>query len=276
MVLSCMFRVPRALLVVCWTVAAIFGLAGRAWAEDRVARLSDQLARSGDFRVRTQAALALGATKSKRAITPLCHGLRDPSAAVRAASAAALGKLALGGRDCLAQQLPGETSPSVKTVIKRSLARLGEEQGQKPAFTATTKFYVAVEVTYKTGRSGDGVAQLVRGGLTKAAAELPEFALAPANQPLVAARQTLADHPKVRGFLLSAQVHKPTYAGKALTIRLDVAIITLPDKNLKGTLPVNVTMQGVGARDAEAEDELIQSAAKRAMEKFAQNAERIR
>jgi len=76
--------------------------------------------------------------------------------------------------------------------------------------------------------------------------------------------------------LLSAQVHKPSYAGKALTVRLDVAIITLPDKNLKGTLPVNVTMQGVGARDAEAEDELIQSAAKRAMEKFAQNAERIR
>jgi hypothetical protein len=271
-----MVRLSRALLVVGWTVAALLGLAGRARAEDRVAHLSEQLAKSGDFRVRTQAALALGATKSKRAITPLCRGLADSSAAVRAASAAALGKLALGGRDCLAQQLPGETSPSVKRVIKRSLARLGEEQGEKPAFTAATRFYVAVEISDKTGRSGDGVAQLVRGGLSKAAAELPQFALAPARQPLVAARQTLADHPQVRGFLLSAQVHKPSYAGRALTVRLDVAIITLPDKNLKGTLPVNVTMQGVGARDAEAEDELIQSAAQRAMEKFAQNAERIR
>jgi hypothetical protein len=271
-----MFWRSRALLVVCWTVVALLGLRGRAQAEDRVASLSEQLAKSGDFRVRTQAALALGATKSKRAIKPLCRGLGDSSAAVRAASAAALGKLALGGRDCLAEQLPGETSPSVRTVITRSLARLDQEQGEKPAFTASTRFYVALEVSDKTGRSGDGVAQLVRGGFGKAAAALPEFALAPAKQPLPAAKQTLADHPKVRGFFLSAQVHKPSYSGKALTVRLDVAITTLPEKNLKGTLPVNVTMQGVGARDAEAEDELIQSAAQRAMEKFAQNVERIR
>ena len=271
-----MFRLSRALKVVCWTLAALCGLVGRARAEDRVAHLSDQLAKSGDFRVRTQAALALGASKSRRAVKPLCRGLGDSSAAVRAASAAALGKLALGGKDCLAEQLPAERSPSVTTVIKRSLARLDQEQGDKPAVTATTRFYVTLEVSDKTGRSGDGVAQLVWGGLSKAAAELPQFALAPAKQPVGAAKQTLTDHPQVRGFLLSAQVHKPSYAGKALTVRLDVAIITLPDKNLKGTLPVNVTMQGVGARDAEAEDELIQSAAQRAMEKFAQTAERIR
>jgi hypothetical protein len=271
-----MFRLSRALLVTYWTVAVLLGVLGRADAEDRVAHLSEKLAKAGDFRVRTQAALALGATKSKRAVTPLCRGLADSSAAVRAASAAALGKLALGGRDCLAEQLPGETSPSVKTVIKRSLARLDREQGGKPAFTDATKYYVALEVTDKTGRSGDGVAQLVWGGFSKAVAALPHIALAPANQPLGVAKQTLADHPKVRGFVLSAHVHKPSYAGRALTVRLDVAIVTLPEKNLKGTLPVNVTMQGVGARDAEAEDELIQSAAQRAMEKFAQNAERIR
>jgi hypothetical protein len=273
---GCVFWPSRALLVCAWTVAAWFALLRTAHAEDKVARLSEELANASDFRVRTQAALALGATKSKRAVKPLCRGLGDTSAAVRAASAAALGKLALGGKDCLQEVLPGETSPSVKTVIKRSLARLDESEGDKLAFTAATKYYVTLEVSDKTGRSGDGVAQQVWGGFSKAAAALPEFLLAPQRQPSQSAKQALADHPKVRGFLLSAQVQKPSYSGKALTVRLDVAIATFPDKNLKGTLPVNVTMQGVSARDAEAEDELIQSAAQRAMEKFAQTAERIR
>src|SRR6187402_2713590 len=40
-------------------------------------RLIYNLASSEDFRVRTQAALALGASKSDRAVTPLCSALAD-------------------------------------------------------------------------------------------------------------------------------------------------------------------------------------------------------
>ena len=88
-------------------------------------------------------------------------------------------------------------------------------------------------------------------------------------------KKVLGRHPKVRGFLLSAQVQKPKYAKKSLTVRVEVAIFTYPEKNLKGTLPMSLTMQGVDGPDEAAESELIQSAAQRIVEKFAQNAERI-
>src|SRR5579864_4991122 len=47
-----------------------------------------------DFRVRTNAALALGATNDDDAVGPLCGGLDDPSDVVRQAAAVALKRLA--------------------------------------------------------------------------------------------------------------------------------------------------------------------------------------
>ena len=55
-----------------------------------VDHLVQNLSSGSDFRIRTQAALALGASKSRRAVEPLCTGLNDQNATVRAASAAAL------------------------------------------------------------------------------------------------------------------------------------------------------------------------------------------
>src|ERR1700712_1306583 len=108
-------------------VAAFLGgvgfLAARpAWAADAAAaadvdHLVQNLANGSDFRIRTQAALALGASKSKRAVEPLCGGLGDTNATVRAASAAALGRLRLGGADCLQKRLATESSDSVKSTI---------------------------------------------------------------------------------------------------------------------------------------------------------------
>src|SRR5262245_5740364 len=54
-----------------------------AAAADKIDKFVDQLESSDDFRVRTQAALALGASKNKKAIDPLCKGLEDSSTAVR-------------------------------------------------------------------------------------------------------------------------------------------------------------------------------------------------
>ena len=71
-----------------------------ARADSRLQFLSDQLryppaaGTTDDFRVRTNAALALGATNDDGAVSPLCGGLDDPSAVVRQAVAVALKKLA--------------------------------------------------------------------------------------------------------------------------------------------------------------------------------------
>jgi hypothetical protein len=269
-----MFRPWPWLTVVALLPGALAIPVKRAEAEEGVARLGEQLSRAADFRVRTQAALALGASRDKRAVRPLCHGLGDSSAAVRAAAAAGLGKLRLGGKECLRARLELEKSSSVKTVIDKALAQL-DNQAKQPPLTDATKLYVAVETNNKSGRSGEEVARLVREGAAKAASSLGSVALVPHGETPQAVKKLLGRHPKVRGFLLSAQVQKPKYARNSLTVRVDVAIFTYPEKNLKGTLPMSLTMQGVDGPDEAAESELIQSAAQRILEKFAQNAERI-
>src|SRR5262247_3227300 len=103
-------------------VLGAVSVSARAAAEDSIDRFSGQLSSSDDFRVRTQAALALGASKSKRAITPLCKGLDDSNNTVRAAAAAALGKLKLGGSACLERRQGSEKNPVVQASIKKALS----------------------------------------------------------------------------------------------------------------------------------------------------------
>src|SRR5262245_3262661 len=116
-----MIRLPlRALVfgllsIVVWTAPSSAAEGGR------VPFLIDQLKNATDFRLRTQAALALGASEDPVAVSPLCGGLDDPSDSVRSASAAALGKLKNpGGLVCLKRH-SGDSSASVRSVIDRSV-----------------------------------------------------------------------------------------------------------------------------------------------------------
>jgi hypothetical protein len=235
--------------------------------------LATQLANAKDFRVRTQAALALGASRSKRAVQPLCGGLADESSTVRAASAAALGKLKQGGLDCLRRQLAAEEKDSVKAIIERSIARVGAGSG--PAITPQTKYLVALEAVDDTGHGGDAVLAAFHRGVSAAAKPLPEFAVLPPGQPLDAVQQMLTAHPGVRGFLLSAKI-SARYADGTLTVKIDTAIFTLPERNLQGTFSRTLSMQGVSGADRAAEDQLILAGATRSMETFVPLAPKFR
>ncbi|NLE88622.1 MAG: HEAT repeat domain-containing protein [Myxococcales bacterium] len=81
-----MFRRFRFALVAVFLVS----LSSSAIGGNDVTRLSRQLSQDKDFRMRVQAALELGKSADGRALQPLYKALRDPSAAVRAAAAAAL------------------------------------------------------------------------------------------------------------------------------------------------------------------------------------------
>src|SRR6478736_3225616 len=104
----------------------------------------DQLTNATDFRVRTQAALALGASEDKAAVSPLCNALDDTNDTVRSAAAAALGRLKNPkGLPCLKAHL-GESSPSVLSVIDRSAKSLaGGKSGKPPPPGPNDTFYVA-------------------------------------------------------------------------------------------------------------------------------------
>ena len=248
--------------------------AGPARAEDRIGRMSDELRNNEDFRVRTQAALALGAAKDKRAVAPLCEGLEDSITTVRAAAAAALGKLSLGGADCLKTRFDSETNPSVRTVIAKALEKV--KTGGRPVIGADTKYYVAVgPTTDKSGRQGAEVDDLVHAAMTEAAASLDGCIVAPREEKTSDAKPLVAKWKQLKTFFLWPKVLPPDYANGNLTVRFEVAIFTYPGKALKGTIPLKLTMPDVRAIDRDSESALIKQAAGSAFERFSANVERF-
>jgi len=232
-----------------------------------VDHLVQNLTSGADFRIRTQAALALGASKSPRAVDPLCSGLADSNATVRAASAAALGRLRMGGAECLQKRLTNEASETVKSAIVKAL---------DPVFSPETKYYVAIgKISDKTGRSGDEVDAIVHRAMVSAAAALPAFTLAPPNEALPDAKRRLVGHSGVKPVFLSPRVPVPDYSGGNLTIRIEVAMFSYPDKSLLGSYTTKLTQQGVSSPDKDTEDELIRDTAARAFEKFTIAAARL-
>src|SRR5258708_36533211 len=106
-------------------------VAAEAHADSRVQFLADRLhyppqtGQIDDFRVRTNAALALGASNDDAAVSPLCGGLDDPSDVVRQAVAVALKRLGRGNAvDCLRRRSDVEPRAAVKLEIQRALDAL--------------------------------------------------------------------------------------------------------------------------------------------------------
>lgn len=256
------------------SLAFLVLLSGPAGAQDRLARMSDELRNNEDFRVRTQAALALGSAKDKRAVAPLCDGLDDSITTVRAAAAAALGKLALGGTDCLKTRLESETNPSVKTVIAKALEKV--KAVGHPVINGETKYYVAVgPTTDKSGRQGAEVDDLVHAAMAEAAGSLDGCIVAPRDEKPADAKPLVAKWKQLKSFFLWPKVLPPDYANGNLTVRFELSVFTYPGKALKGTIPLKLTMPDVRAADRESENELIKQAAGSAVERFSTNAERF-
>lgn len=257
----------------CLLLGALLGTVGvtavrPAAAEDNAEfdRLLKNLVSGSDFRIRTQAALALGASKSNRALEPLCGALSDSNATVRAASAAALGRLRMGS-DCLQKRLASESSSTVKSAIQKAL---------DPVFTTDTKYYVAIgKVSDKTGRPGDQVDEIVHRAMAQAASGLPSFTLAPTGETLAEAKRRLTGHGNVKPVFLAPRVPVPEYANGNLTVRIEIAMFSYPDKSLLGSFTTKLTQQGVASPDQETEGELIRDTAARALEKFTLAAARL-
>jgi hypothetical protein len=268
-------------VVLARAVATSFALAvlcaAPALRADKLDQTVQRLRTSEDFRVRTQAALALGASNNKRAVSALCRGLDDKSSAVRAAAAAALGKLKQGGRDCLQRRLGTENSASVKSSIAKAMASLETtDRPAEPQLTTNTKVYIAIgKTTDKTGRNGRKVHELVRAGMSKAAAQLDGYAIAPDGETAAQAKKVVATHKKLKALYVSPKVKEPEYDDGKLTVRVEIAIFTYPGKALKGMIPMKLTQQDVSSKDEATENELIQMAAERLVEKLAQNVDRI-
>ena len=244
-------------------------LSSEAAAQDRVGKQISLLKSSSDFRVRTQAALALGSSKSARAVPALCAGLDDENTTVRIASAAGLGRLNLGGGDCLRKRLQKEPTSSVKGSIERALAKVG---GALPTITDSTRFYIAIGNTSHDTERTD-IDSMMRQGMTKAANAAGGFAIAPGDENVNQARDVFAKHSQLKGFYLAPKL-TVSYAGGRLNIKLSVAMLTYPDKNMIGQFSKTVASPADGP-DPSLEAELLAYAAEAAMKQFSQVAPRL-
>jgi HEAT repeats len=278
-------RTSRAIraLVVSLASLLVFAAPWAARADGRLQFLADRLkfppaaGQPDDFRVRTNAALALGATDDDDAITPLCAGLADPSEVVRQAVAVAMRRLARpSSLGCLRKRLPLETSASVKTQLERAIDTVEASAGGAGAPSAApyvpgAKYYVSISpVANNTARSTTEVEHRVREAISSKLGQLGDYQLAPRGESNDSAKAVMAKR-KLKGFYLAVSVDKLDYSDGNLRVRMKLAVFSYPGKDLRGEVPAGATLPGAHPGDRVAEDELIALVAMRAAELFAQN-----
>ncbi|MFW5740657.1 MAG: HEAT repeat domain-containing protein [Myxococcota bacterium] len=250
-----------------------------AEAKRSVAELAAKLRNASDFRVRVQAALALGASKSDEAVAPLCDGLEDTNATVRSAAAAGLGRLRkTDGLGCLEKRAKSESNGSVKSQIKRSIEQIkaGGTTTLTRAPNGSSKYYVAVAQTKnKGGRNASEIDAIVQTAVRRALLANGAMAVAPPGETAAQAQAVLDKH-KLRGYLLKPTVEAPVYADSKLTIRVRLTMFTYPNQALQGEFAPKLTQSGTPSEDIDSENELIKMAAERAVAKFITVAETTR
>ena len=262
-------------------LAAAFVLfATSARADSRTTFLAERL-KADDFRVRTNAALALGATSDEAAVQPLCGALADSNEVVRQSAAAALKRLAKpSSLGCLKARLAIETSDSVKLQLTRAVESLdgagggtgggGTDDGP-PKLVANAKYYVSISsITNNTGRPQAEVDKVVLAAMKAKFESLGNYQLAPKVETPDAARAVIARR-SLKGYYLSVTVSAFDYSSGGLKVTVRMTVASYPGRNILGELGPNAMMPGTRPGDHGAEDTLMQATASRAVESFTQN-----
>lgn len=249
---------------------------GRASADSRTQFLIDRL-KAEDFRVRTNAALQLGQTSDGAAVQPLCGALDDSSDVVRSASAVALKRLAKAeALPCLKKHKESERNDDVKLQISRAIEGLeggggGGGADEAPKFVSTAKFYVSMSpVANNTGRAQTDIEKVIASAIKSKLGALPDYQLAPRQETQEAARGVIAKRKFKNAYYLGIKVEPFDYSGGNLRVRVSISIQSYPGRDLRGEVPVGLTQTGVRAGDHGAEDNLMNMAATKCVEQFAQ------
>jgi hypothetical protein len=257
--------VLRALVL---ALAGLFVLTAeqRAWAGPKIDDLTKQLA-SEDFRVRTQAALALGASGDAAAVKPLCGAIKDSNQTVRLAVVAGLGKLGKdGGATCIRSAKSDEKDAAVVSAMEKALENIALG-GDPPLPGAGAKYYVAIQVINRTNRPQLEVEGVVRRALSEKLLASSANAIAPRNETNPQASNVLKAR-NLKGYLLSVGVEPYSYGGGNLTVQLKVAMSTYPDRSLKAEFSPKLTQKDTPKQDSEAEKLLVKMAAQTAGDSF--------
>ncbi len=247
---------------------------------DRVKFLADKLS-SDDPRVRTSAALALGASNDDGAVDPLCRALGDSTEVVRQASAVAMKRLGRAGAvPCLRARLDRESNDGVKIAIERAVESISAGTGggggggsdDKIKDNPSAKYYIALStIANSTGRSQPEVESVVVKAIKTKLEAAGTIQIAPTKESADAAKDTLKKR-KMNGFYLAVAVDKFDYSNGNLRVKVKIGVFTYPGKSLLGNVDKTLTKEGVSSGDKSSEDQMLDMAAGLASEQFAQNA----
>ena len=236
--------------------------------DGRTTFLIDRL-RSDDFRVRAQAALALGATNDDAAVQPLCGAIADGSDVVRQAAAAALKRLGKSSAvGCMKTRLAVEPNADVKLQLTRAIESLasGGGGGSSPSNVANAKFYVSIALgNNSTGRDATRISTMITNKLDA----LGAYQRAPSGESPDAARSVISRR-NLKGYYLSVSAElSDTDRGLKALVR--IAVFSYPARDLRGEVAPYAIATGARKGDTGTEDSLLQAVAERAVEQFSQN-----
>ena len=270
----------RAALVIAALVLAPFYSATASADADRVKFLADKLS-SDDPRVRTSAALALGASNDDGAVDPLCKALGDSTEVVRQASAVAMKRLGRSAAvPCLRSRLDRESNDGVKIAIERAVESISAGSGggggggsdDKVKDNPSAKYYIALStIANSTGRSQPEVESLVVKAIKSKLEAAGTIQIAPNKESAESAKDALKKR-KMSGFYLAVAVDKFDYSNGNLRVKVKIGVFTYPGKSLLGNVDKTLTKEGVSSGDKSSEDQMLDMAAGLASEQFAQNA----
>ena len=261
-------------------LAALIAFAPRtAHADEARLRFLSEKMKDGDPRVRTSAALALGASNDDGAVDPLCGGLSDGADVVRQAAAVALKRLnRTRSLECLKAREPREPNEAAKIAITRAIEAIstggegGGGGGEQIKENPNAKYYISLStVANQTGRAQTEVEKIVLSSVRQKLEAAGVVQLAPSTESPDKAREVMKAR-KMKGFYLAIAVDRFDYADGNLRVKVKIGVFNYPNKSLLGNVDKTLTAQGVSSGDKASEDRLLELAAGLASEQFAQNA----
>ncbi|CAN5492260.1 hypothetical protein BH09MYX1_BH09MYX1_28020 [soil metagenome] len=246
-------------------------------ADSRTTFLAERL-KADDFRVRANAALALGQTSDDDAVQPLCGALGDGNEVVRSSAAAALKRLGKSAAvACLKARLSVESSDDVKLQLSRAIESLGTGTtgtggglDDPPKQIAGAKYYVSIgPITNNSGRPQAEIDRVV-GAAIKAKLEALGYQVAPRIETPDAARKVIGDRHMTKGFYLSVVV-QPFNTSSGISVTMQMSIASYPGKSIVANVPSSAGAGGAKAGDHGTEDGLMAAVGQNLIATFDKN-----
>ncbi|PTL78565.1 HEAT repeat domain-containing protein [Vitiosangium sp. GDMCC 1.1324] len=221
-----------------------------AQTDAQTASLARRLKQGAEPEHRIQAARLLGESDDPEALQPLCSGLEDASAEVRAAAAGGLEKLGeLGGLECL-EAHKDEPDAAARAAQESALRSLRALKAKPPRL-----YVMLAEVKDTTGTLPPELVKLTEARLRRKLVQSGAW-LAPEKESEAAAKGVLRKQ-KIQGYRLVTEIRP----GPSEGLKLSVMCLRYPGKQLLG----NVEVQASGGEPGD----LLAALAPRAIEEAA-------